>query len=121
MIPAFWLRIAALALAGACVWWFSHSRYKAGYEAANTEWTLKVQAAEIEARKVADERDALAREIAGQEAKNLARRALEIEAAKSKLIAKVRPALPVYQPDCNIPESVREDIQSAIDRANGLR
>jgi hypothetical protein len=89
-----------------------------GYDRANREWVTKAQASEIRALKAEAERDEISRQVAGEAAKELGRSLAEVEVRRVETIERIVPQLPVYPSSCDLPDSVRDEIQAQIDRAN---
>jgi hypothetical protein len=111
-------RIAALAACLLCVAASLSWAYRKGARDKDAEWTLKAQKAEIDSLKVAAERDELARKVAEQSNKDLAASLAQVEVKRVEVIQRIVPKLPVYPSSCDLPDSVRDDIQAQIDRAN---
>jgi hypothetical protein len=118
LIPGIYIRLAILALALGCMGYIGYRLDRNGYDRANREWVTKAQASEIRALKVAAERDELARKVASESNKALARSLAEVEVRREEVIQRIVPKLPVYSPQCDWPDSVRDEIQAQIDRAN---
>jgi hypothetical protein len=118
VIPINWFRLAALVAALSLVGYIGYRIDRNAVERTNKAWQAKVQASEIRALRAEAERDDKAREIAEATRKEIASGLAQIKVENRLTLERIRPLLPDIDPECTLPDGVRDEIQAAIDRAN---
>ena len=118
MIPGIYIRLAVLAACLLCAGLVARWIWKDGYNTAEQAWIKKAQESEIRALKAEAERDEAGRRVAEEAAKNLSRQLAQVEIQSQVTIARIIPLLPDVDPQCVLPDGVRDEIESAIERAD---
>lgn len=118
MIPGIYIRLAVLAACLLCAGLVARWIWKDGYNTAEQAWIAKAQESEIRALKAEAERDEAGRKVAQAAAKELGRSLAKVEIQSQVTIARIIPLLPDVDPQCVLPDGVREPISEAVERAN---